>query len=149
VSKRKSATEKLESARPPELVELDAVQQARWGGKTMVISTPRDIREAIRVIPEGHVATLTDLRAHLAKVHGACVACPLTTGIFLNIVAAAAEETGDVVPWWRVVRANGELNPKFPGGETVQAARLEAEGHSIDRKRKLPRVGVDRAFAWG
>lgn len=148
MAKRKSASEKLESARPPEFVELDAAQQARWGGKTMVISTPKDIREAVRMIPEGSVATMTDLRAHLAKHHGACVACPLTTGIFLNIVAAAAEETGDAVPWWRVVKVNGELNPKFPGGETVQAARLEAEGLSLDRTRKIPRVSVDRRFDW-
>ena len=61
---------------------------------------------------------------------------PITTGIFVRIAAeAAAEELENgrkqVTPYWRVVRADGSLNDKFPGGAKEQSRRLREEGHSI------------------
>ena len=40
-----------------------------------------------------------------------------------------------VTPYWRVIKADGSLNPKFPGGVSAQAKRLEAEGHIIELSR--------------
>jgi methylated-DNA-protein-cysteine methyltransferase related protein len=37
--------------------------------------------------------------------------------------------SGDDLPWWRVVAANGRL---VPGHERVHAARLRAEGVPVD-----------------
>ena len=67
------------------------------------------------------------------------------TGLFVGIAARAAEEMAtegekDITPYWRTLKSKGELNPKYPGGVESQAARLEAEGHTIDRRRKTPRV---------
>ena len=64
--------------------------------------------------------------------------CPITTGIFVRIAAEAAEEQLEqgierVTPYWRVVRDDGSLIARFPGG----AARLRAEGHDF---AKGPRV---------
>jgi alkylated DNA nucleotide flippase Atl1 len=61
----------------------------------------------------------------------------MSTAIFLNIVARAhverEAETGKPgVPWWRVLRANGKLNDKFPGGAAEQARRLRLEGLELD-----------------
>jgi alkylated DNA nucleotide flippase Atl1 len=71
----------------------------------------------------------------------------MTTGIFLRIVAEVAEEDlrsgkGEVTPYWRVIKADGSLNEKFPGGIQAQAAHLKKEGHSIEpgKGRKPPRV---------
>ena len=69
----------------------------------------------------------------------------MTTGIFAGIAARAAEEMAtegktDITPYWRTLKSKGELNEKYPGGVESQAARLEAEGHAIDRHRKTPRV---------
>jgi len=36
-----------------------------------------------------------------------------------------------ITPYWRVVKDDGRLNPKFAGGVEAQTARLEAEGHRI------------------
>ena len=63
--------------------------------------------------------------------------CPLVTGIFLRIVAEAAEEDArggkpEITPYWRVVRDDGSLNDRFPGGPSAQARRLEAEGHAVE-----------------
>ena len=52
----------------------------------------------------------------------------------------ATEGKMDITPYWRTLRSNGELNEKYPGGVEVQTARLEAEGHTIDRTKKTPKV---------
>jgi alkylated DNA nucleotide flippase Atl1 len=52
----------------------------------------------------------------------------------------AAEGITDITPYWRTLKSKGELNEKYPGGVESQAAQLEAEGHTIDRSRKTPRV---------
>jgi len=36
-----------------------------------------------------------------------------------------------VTPYWRVIRDDGSLNEKFPGGAKTQSRRLKEEGHSI------------------
>gem|GEM_PF-4701258 len=37
----------------------------------------------------------------------------------------------DITPYWRVVRDDGSLNEKFPGGVEVQAERLKEERYTI------------------
>ena len=42
---------------------------------------------------------------------------PITAGIFVSIAAwASSQRASDETPWWRTLKANGELNPKYPGG---------------------------------
>ena len=58
----------------------------------------------------------------------------MTMGIFLMIVAKATEKDLQagrqwIVPYWRVIKSDGGLNPKFPGGVKAQAALLKEEGH--------------------
>jgi len=45
-----------------------------------------------------------------------------------------------IAPYWRVLKDDGSLNPKFPGGVKEQAKKLRAEGHRLDTSRKIPRV---------
>jgi alkylated DNA nucleotide flippase Atl1 len=52
----------------------------------------------------------------------------------------ATEGEKDITPYWRTLKSRGELNEKYPGGVEAQATRLESEGHTIDRRRKTPRV---------
>ncbi len=92
-------------------------------------------------IPEGRVSTLDEVRTSLAEENGADIACPMTSGIFTSIVAQAShedkEEHGSFsVAYWRSLKRNGELNPRFPEGIEGQAKRLEAEGHSITYRGK-------------
>ncbi len=68
-------------------------------------------------------------------------ACPLTTGIFSWIAAhAAAEAEAEgarrITPYWRTLKAGGELNPKYPGGAAALARRLRREGHKVVQKGK-------------
>ena len=65
----------------------------------------------------------------------------MTAGIFVKVVAAAAEEDRTagkrrITPYWRCLKRNGELNPKFPDGFERQRAQLEMEGHCVVRRGK-------------
>ena len=52
--------------------------------------------------------------------------------IFVSIAAwASHQRSGDETPYWRTLKANGELNEKYPGGIESQKEKLEAEGHAI------------------
>ena len=62
----------------------------------------------------------------------------------LALIAAAEAAAEDiragksrVTPWWRVVRDDGSLFEKLPGGPAAQAEHLEAEGHEIHNSGKL------------
>ncbi len=60
----------------------------------------------------------------------------LTTGIFVMLVAHAAEETKNGIPYWRTLKNNYELNEKYPQGVEKQKELLEKEGHTIIKKGK-------------
>ena len=97
--------------------------------------------QLLRRIPKGKLVTVGEIRKRLARDFAADVTCPLTTGIFVRIVAEVAEEDRlkgrqRVAPYWRVIKDDGSLNPKFPGGEQRQAQHLRREGFSAVRKGK-------------
>ena len=119
------------------LVRVPDGMAKRLGHGMMLIPTALEVNAMIRKIPCGQVSTLAQIRSRLAHWHNADVTCPLVTGIFLRIVAEAAEEDRlagkqDITPYWRVVREDGELNSKFPGGVEAQAQRLSDEGLAIE-----------------
>lgn len=68
----------------------------------------------------------------------------MTAGIFVSIAAwASFQRREDETPYWRTLKANGELNEKYPGGAEAQKKRLEAEAHTVIKKgRKNSRYFV-------
>ncbi len=125
----------------PRVVEIDGRMSSRWGEGTVVIPAPREVDELMRAVPEGKLTTINRLREILAARHGATIACPVTTGIFARIAAEAAAEDEadgrvDITPYWRTLKAGGEVNPKYPGGCEGQKEQLEAEGHVVVQKGK-------------
>jgi hypothetical protein len=137
--------EKLEKKRDAKLVEIPSRMQKRFGTGIMLIPAPIDVDSVMRSVPRGRLVTQSQIRAKLARVCKAKVACPMTTGIFVRIAAEAAEEDkrngkSRVTPYWRVIRDDGSLNEKFPGGVKVQAAYLEQEGHRLKNSKGRPVV---------
>ena len=49
---------------------------------------------------------------------------------------AAAQGKKKTTPYWRTLKSNGELNPKYPGGIAELKRRLAMEGHRIIKKGK-------------
>jgi len=111
---------------------------ARSGFGAMLVPTPMLVAEEIGRIAEGATISMAELRARLAHAHHVQSACPLTTALFFNIVAGAAEEDlaagrPPIAPWWRVIQPDMTLSAKTPPGPEVQAQRLAAEGHRTAR----------------
>ena len=138
---QKSFREKLEREGLPKVVD-----DPRGRGR-MLIPKPLDVDALVRQIHKGKLASVDQIRERLARDFGADLTCPLTTGIFLRIAAEAAEEDAsrgekNITPYWRVIKGDGSLNEKLPGGAEAQANRLREEGHAIEpaNGRKPPRV---------
>ncbi len=139
---KKSWREKLATNHDlPKVVRLDAAGAKRWGGKSLAIPAPREVDALMRKVPVGRVTTINELRTAVAKKHRAAAGCPFTTGIFSWIAAHAAEEgraagEKDTTPYWRTLKKDGELNPKYPGGVIALKRKLTAEGHTMVQKGK-------------
>lgn len=114
----------------------DERTRQRYGGSTMLLAPPADYDAVMRLVPPGRLVTVGMIRDCLARRAGADFTDPMTAGIFVSIAAwASFQRHGvDETPWWRTLKAHGELNEKYPGGADAQRIRLEAEGHSIVRR---------------
>lgn len=107
----------------------------KYGGDRMYFAPPMDYDAAMRRVPCGKLTTVGDIRAFFAEQSGADFTEPITAGIFVSIAAwASYQRVENETPWWRTLKANGELNPKYPGGAEAQKEKLEAEGHTVIRK---------------
>ena len=136
---KKTFNEKLNySGDLPKVEKLSKTLAERRKTDTMVIAAPLEYDRLMKKVPAGKLITIDRMMAYMAKKHGAGCACPMTAGIFVNLSAHASEERGgnNETPWWRVLKKDGVLNEKFPGGTESQRIRLEAEGHTIIHKGK-------------
>ena len=139
---KKSWCEKLADSKDlPKTQKVEGKMSRRWGEGTFVIPAPLEVDGIMRKIPKGKLITINEIRAKLAKKHKVDFGCPITTGIFAWIAANAAEEMAAegkkrITPYWRTLKAGGELNPKYPGGIRNVRSRLKAEGHKIVSKGK-------------
>lgn len=142
MAKRKSWREKLLNSKDlPKIVILKEDAQKHWKGKTMAIPSPMEVNDIMGKVPYGKLITIEEIRKTIARKHRADIGCPLTCGIFSWIAAhAAVEESAegnkDTIPYWRTLKAKGELNPKYPGGIEEQKKYLESEGHRVIQKGK-------------
>ena len=123
---------------PKTQIITDEKSIAKYGGNRMYFAPPVDYDRIMRRVPQGRLTTVGAIREYFARENGADFTEPITAGIFVSIAAwASAQRSGDETPWWRTLKANGELNPKYPGGIQAQREKLEAEGHEIvQRGRK-------------
>ena len=139
---RKSWREKFENPAPdlPKVVDGPEKWKKRFGGTRVLVPTPLLVDKVIRKVTKGKLITVNQIREKLAKEFNAQATCQITTGIFIRICAEVAEEDlqngkMNVTPYWRVLKSDGSLNPKYPGGIEAQAKRLKAEGHEIIQSR--------------
>ena len=129
--------EKLEKPQEPRIIDVPLKMQKTWGTGTMLIATPLLVDAEIRKVKKGKLITVAQIMKKLAKDFHADTTCPMTTGIFLRIVAEVAEEDRQegkkqITPYWRVLKSDGSLNEKYPGGVKSQSAHLKEEGHTIE-----------------
>ena len=117
---------------PKTQIVTDQKTIEKYGGARMYFAPPLAYDEVMKRIPEGKVVTVGQIREFFAQQNGADFTDPITAGIFVSIAAWASEQrAADPTPYWRTLKANGELNPKYPGGVQAQKEKLEAEGFCI------------------
>ena len=113
----------------------DAKSIEKYGGDKMYFAPPMDYDQVMKRIPRGKVITVGKIREYFAKQNNADFTEPITAGVFVSIAAwASFQRSEDETPYWRTLKAKGELNEKYPGGIAVQREKLEAEGHTIIQK---------------
>jgi len=98
----------------------------KYGGNKMFFARPIYYDKLMKKVPKGKLITVSQIRNHLAQQNNAHFTDPMTAGIFVNIVAwASFQRVYDITPFWRTLKSDGELNPKYP-----------EEGHTIISKGK-------------
>jgi hypothetical protein len=110
----KTNAEKMKG-KPPHGVRIDKAFAGVPAGALMLISSPQEIARHLASVPRGKTMPMQSFRHSLAKQHGCDAACPVSTAIFLKIVAEYAWEQlqagtppAEVPPFWRVI------DPKTP-----------------------------------
>lgn len=120
----------------PKFVRItDAASIKKYGGNNMYFAPPIFYDEIMRQVPYGKLTTVKEIRAYFAKKNNADFTDPITAGIFVSIVAwASYQRKENETPYWRTLKNDGELNPKYPEGIELQKKKLESEGHTIIKK---------------
>lgn len=133
-----------ETDMPKIQIVTDEATIKKYGGERMYFAPPVTYDEIMKKVPFGKVITVGAVREYLAKKNDADFTDPITAGIFVSIAAwASHQRREDKTPYWRALKAKGELNAKYPGGVEAQKEKLEAEGHTIiERGRKNIRYYV-------
>lgn len=120
---RKTWQDKLTAHDQPQVKRADKDFAGIKAGQLMLIPSPLMVDAYIRQIPRGSSVSIETLRHDLALEQGAEVACPLTTGMFVRIVAEAAYEAfengtpiEEITPFWRVVDEASPMARKLSFG---------------------------------
>ncbi len=111
------------AAKDPHVVMLHTDFAGVKAGNTMLISSPGEIANYVSRIPQGETRTMDRLRNELARKAGANAMCPVTTAIYLRVVAEVAltdlaegKALDQVVPFWRVVLPGSKVAAKLSCG---------------------------------
>lgn len=126
---------KRDNGMPKIQIVTDEGTIQKYGGEKMYFAPPIDYDRVMKRVPFGKLLTVGAIREYFAKKNGVDFTDPITAGIFVSIAAwASYQRTEDETPYWRTLKANGELNAKYPGGAEAQKEKLEAEGHTVVKK---------------
>ncbi len=119
-TKKKSWVEKRDCGKTPHVTIIDKAFAGIPAGSKLLISSPVEIDQFVRAVPKGKIIEPQEMRKQLAKRHQADATCPVSTGIFLRIVAEAAleeyksgEDLSKVAPFWRVIKQGSPLSRKL------------------------------------
>jgi uncharacterized protein YbjQ (UPF0145 family) len=126
VGTRKKPTDwrkRFGAAKAPHVVMLHADFAGVKAGNTMLISSPGEIANYLSRIPKAETRTMDRMRNELARKAGANAMCPVTTAIYLRVVAEVAladlaegKRLEEVVPFWRVVLPDSKVAQKLSCG---------------------------------
>lgn len=131
-----TAREKLVREKQSKKVIMDKAWVGIQPGESMLVATPLMVDAYIRDIPHGETKTVPELRDDLAAREGCAGTCPMSTAIFVRMVAEAALEdiadgkaVSDVSPFWRVITGRDKMTKK-----------LNVDATWVDEQRQLESI---------
>jgi hypothetical protein len=131
---KKNWLDKLNEHKEPKIKRIDIDFADIPSGSNMLIATPKIIDQYIQEIGVGKCINIKTLRKDLAIEHNADYTCPVTTGIFLRIVAEANYEKlqqgkliEEITPFWRAIEPNSALAKKLTCGQDFIQQQIEKE----------------------
>jgi hypothetical protein len=131
---KKTWLDKLNETKEPKIKRIDIDFADIPAGSNMLIATPKIIDKYIQEIGVGKRIDTKTLRKDLALAHNADYTCPVTTGIFLRIVAEANYEklqqgkhVKEITPFWRAIEPNSVLAKKLTFGQDFLLQQIEKE----------------------
>lgn len=134
MANKKTWLDKLNENKEPQVKRVDIDFADIAAGSNMLIATPQIIDQYIQQIEFGKRVDSKTLRKDLALTHHADCTCPVTTGIFLRIVAEANYEkwlqgksVEDITPFWRVIEPNSALAKKLTFGQEFLLQQIDNE----------------------
>jgi hypothetical protein len=111
---------KLAKPRNVKRVLLDAPFAGVPAGAMLFVGTPEVVANYVKKIPNGETRTIERMRREIARSNDCDAMCPVSTAIFLRMVAEGAWDelqegkTPDmVVPFWRVIEAGSTIAKKL------------------------------------
>lgn len=130
---KKTAREKLAVEKQLKKVVMDKAWGGIKPGQTMLVATPQIVDAYIRKIPHGATQSIPEIREALAQAHECAGTCPMSTSIFIRMVAEAALEdladgkpVSEVSPFWRVISSQDKITQ-----------RLKIDPAWIDEQRQM------------
>lgn len=133
MAKKKTAREKLAVEKQIKKVVLEKAFGGIAAGGEMLVSTPQIVDAYIADIPFGEARTIPQMRDELAAREGCAGTCPMSSSIFVRMVAEAALEdlaegktVSEVTPFWRIVTSKDKMVKK-----------LAVDSEWIDEQRSL------------
>jgi hypothetical protein len=129
---KKTWAEKM-NAKPPHHVVLEKDFAGIPKGAKLHISSPVEIAAELKTIPPGSFMSIQAFRRRLAEKNKCDATCPVSTSIFLRIVAEhtweefnSSSSTQELAPFWRVVESSSPM-----------AKKLNFDSAWIDLQREL------------
>jgi hypothetical protein len=134
MAKKKTWLDKLNESKQPHIVKLEKAFAGIPAESRLFIPSPKLIDEYIQHIGYGKQTDAKTMRNDLAIEHNAENTCPVTTAIFLRIVAEANYEKFQqgtpiekITPFWRVIEPQSTLSKKLTFGQEFIINQREAE----------------------
>ena len=111
--------------------------EEKLGKGKILIPSAVDIERIINKTVKGELLTNDTIRNVLAMEKNVRVTAAIPTGVYLKYIALAAEDEKKnkkvkITPYWRVLKPDGSINPKFPISANELMKILEKEGHKFE-----------------
>jgi hypothetical protein len=130
------------ATKPPHHVILEKDFAGVKAGAKLHISSPMEIADALKKIPPGTTPSLQQFRRNIARAQACDATCPVSTSLFLRIVAEYAWEEhversvalSQLPPFWRVIEPGTPLSRKLSFDQDWIRLQRDLEAEALSGK---------------